>query len=45
MVPIISCTYPDLSAVIRHAMLAVGYNDDQQVFVVRNSWGTDWVRT
>ncbi len=26
-----------------HAMLAVGYNDQNQVFTVKNSWGTDWV--
>mmetsp|Transcript_49727 Transcript_49727/g.116923 ORF Transcript_49727/g.116923 Transcript_49727/m.116923 type:complete len:413 (+) Transcript_49727:55-1293(+) len=25
-----------------HAMLLVGYNDRQQVFIVRNSWGTSW---
>jgi C1A family cysteine protease len=25
-----------------HAVLAVGYDDSQQWFIVRNSWGTDW---
>jgi Papain family cysteine protease/zinc-ribbon domain len=25
-----------------HAMLACGYSERDQVFVVRNSWGTDW---
>ena len=25
-----------------HAMLACGYSDEDQVFLVRNSWGTDW---
>jgi C1A family cysteine protease len=25
-----------------HAMLACGYSDQDQVFVVRNSWGADW---
>ena len=25
-----------------HAVLAVGYNDEQQRFIVRNSWGTKW---
>jgi C1A family cysteine protease len=25
-----------------HAVLAVGYNDAKQVFVIRNSWGPDW---
>jgi C1A family cysteine protease len=25
-----------------HAVLVVGYDDSQQRFIVRNSWGTDW---
>jgi C1A family cysteine protease len=25
-----------------HAVLAVGYDDKQKRFIVRNSWGTDW---
>jgi C1A family cysteine protease len=25
-----------------HAVMAVGYNDSAQRFLVRNSWGTDW---
>ncbi len=25
-----------------HAVLGVGYNDEQRRFVVRNSWGKDW---
>ena len=25
-----------------HAVLAVGYNDAKQTFLVRNSWGEDW---
>jgi C1A family cysteine protease len=25
-----------------HAVLAVGYDDSQKRFIVRNSWGTDW---
>ena len=25
-----------------HAMLAVGYSDPDRVFIVRNSWGTEW---
>jgi hypothetical protein len=28
----------------RHAMLAVGYDDRLQCFIVKNSWGTNWVR-
>jgi C1A family cysteine protease len=25
-----------------HAVMAVGYNDTQRRFIIRNSWGTDW---
>jgi C1A family cysteine protease len=25
-----------------HAVLAVGYDDAEQSFIVRNSWGTSW---
>ena len=25
-----------------HAVMAVGYNDSQERFIVRNSWNTDW---
>lgn len=25
-----------------HAVVAVGYDDERQVFLIRNSWGTDW---
>ena len=25
-----------------HAVMAVGYDDGEQRFLVRNSWGTDW---
>jgi C1A family cysteine protease len=25
-----------------HSMCAVGYSDSENVFIVRNSWGTDW---
>jgi len=27
-----------------HAVLAIGYDDKEQRFIVRNSWGTDWGR-
>ena len=27
-----------------HALLAVGYSDQSQAFIVRNSWGATWVR-
>ena len=26
-----------------HALLAVGYSDQSQAFIVRNSWGENWV--
>ncbi len=26
----------------RHALLLVGYDDERQLFVARNSWGEDW---
>jgi C1A family cysteine protease len=25
-----------------HAVMAVGYNESKQVFIIRNSWGTSW---
>lgn len=25
-----------------HAVMAVGYDDDRKVFIIRNSWGQDW---
>ena len=25
-----------------HAVLAVGYNDEEKVFIIRNSWGIEW---
>jgi C1A family cysteine protease len=25
-----------------HAVMAVGYNDKQKRFIIRNSWGTGW---
>ena len=25
-----------------HAVMAVGYDDSQQWFIIRNSWGTEW---
>lgn len=27
-----------------HAILAVGYDDSQRVFIFRNSWGTSWAK-
>lgn len=26
----------------RHSLLAVGYNQAEKVFIVRNSWGAHW---
>ncbi len=28
-----------------HAVLLVGYDDNEQYFIVKNSWGTDWGET
>ena len=28
----------------RHAMLAIGYDDGLQCFIVKNSWGNNWVK-
>ena len=25
-----------------HAMICVGYDDEEEVFIIRNSWGEDW---
>lgn len=33
-----------LSFFFSHALLAVGYSDQSQSFIVRNSWGENWVR-
>jgi len=33
---------PTERAVGGHAVLAVGYDDESQTFLVRNSWGTGW---
>jgi C1A family cysteine protease len=33
---------PDEKVVGGHAVLAVGYDDAAQTFLVRNSWGTGW---
>lgn len=32
-----------LILLFRHALLAVGYSDQSQAFIVRNSWGANWV--
>jgi len=33
---------PSEQTVGGHAVMAVGYDDSQQQFIVRNSWGTGW---
>ena len=33
---------PDEKVVGGHAVMAVGYNDSQRRFLIRNSWDTDW---
>ena len=32
----------DCSERINHAVLAVGYNEEEGYFKVKNSWGTGW---
>lgn len=39
---IVSMPAPEEKAVGAHAVLAVGYDDSSQLFIVRNSWGNDW---
>lgn len=39
---IVSMPQPNESVLGGHAVLCVGYNDDTQRFIVRNSWGTSW---
>jgi C1A family cysteine protease len=33
---------PDETSLGGHAILVVGYDDETQCFIVRNSWGTKW---
>jgi C1A family cysteine protease len=33
---------PGESVVGGHAVVAVGYNDAKQAFIIRNSWGPHW---
>ena len=33
---------PDERAIGGHAVMAVGYNDSKQWFIIRNSWGPKW---
>ncbi len=33
---------PDEKVVGGHAVMAVGYDESKQVFIIRNSWGTGW---
>ncbi|HVS94362.1 MAG TPA: C1 family peptidase [Mucilaginibacter sp.] len=39
---IVSIPGPDESIVGGHAVMAVGYDDTQGTFTLRNSWGTNW---
>lgn len=39
---IASMPQPNESMLGGHAVLAVGYDDDRQAFLVRNSWGITW---
>lgn len=33
---------PNEQAVGGHAVMAVGYDDSKQWFIIRNSWGPNW---
>jgi C1A family cysteine protease len=39
---VVSMPTPDEQVVGGHAVLAVGYDDASQAFIVRNSWGAGW---
>jgi C1A family cysteine protease len=39
---IVPMPQPDEQVLGGHAVVAVGYNDAQQVFIVRNSWSAQW---
>lgn len=39
---IVSMPQPNERALGGHAVLAVGYDDEQKRFIVRNSWGSSW---
>lgn len=32
----------DMKEEHRHSLLAVSYKEDEEVFIIRNSWGADW---
>jgi C1A family cysteine protease len=39
---VVQMPQPNERSIGGHAVLAVGYDDVQKRFIVRNSWGTDW---
>jgi C1A family cysteine protease len=39
---VVQMPQPDEQQQGGHAVVGVGYDDDQQRFIVRNSWGEDW---
>lgn len=39
---IVQMPQPDEKQVGGHAVVAVGYDDSQKIFIVRNSWGESW---
>ncbi len=39
---VVNMPQPDEAVLGGHAVVAVGYDDNQKRFVVRNSWGTKW---
>jgi C1A family cysteine protease len=40
--PEASMPAPNENVVGGHAVVAVGYDDSQSRFIIRNSWGTGW---
>nr|MDQ6913620.1 C1 family peptidase [Verrucomicrobiota bacterium] len=39
---VVNLPLPKEKVIGGHAVMAVGYNDAQQRFIIRNSWNTDW---
>lgn len=39
---VIGLPSPGEESIGGHAVLAIGYDDSQKVFIIRNSWGSDW---
>lgn len=39
---IVKLPTPDEGYIGRHAVLAIGYDVERELFIIRNSWGTEW---